>query len=171
MQDRLQASTIVVDVRVDHDDYEAFSKYMATVPVNKLPRSLDLAARGACVVVSILVGVGLFATRSEWGAWLMALSAIAYAKVFGLVAQRRCRGTAPSFDGRLTIGPSGLTMDKPEASTHVRWEGVVDAQVAPRHVFICTGFQRGFVVPMRCFEPGQRDVFVAQLNEGRSTRP
>ena len=148
----MEADSVSVDVVLNEEDHTAFCAYLRRLPINRPSPKTVRFRLGLIVAVEAAFFVGFLALRMHWGAWLMLGAEVARVKVRALIEKRNCAAALPSFNGRLSIESSGLKMERPGSTTWITPASVIDITITDRHVFICFGFGRGWVVPMRCFE-------------------
>ncbi len=140
---------IIVDVKVNPDDLKAYEAYLKRLPINrKIVRStiaLNLAVSAVFLVGLFSVGAG------AWGVWVMYGAYLGQPLVRRLVLRRNRAEAAEIFNGRLTIEPSALTMERPGYTSRVLPTAIVDVTPTERHFFVCIDMGRAWVVPRRCF--------------------
>lgn len=145
----MDGSLIIVDVKVNPDDLKSYQGYMKRLPINRRTVRSTIALN---LAVSAVFLVGLFSVGAgTWGVWLMYGAYLGQPLVCRLVLGRNRAAVAETFNGRLTIEPSALTMERPGLTSRVLPTAIADVTATERHFFVSIDTGRGWVIPRRCF--------------------
>lgn len=129
---------------------------MKRLPINRpLKRTAQLAIPLSLAAYAVFL-VGLLSMGwDSWGQWLVLGAYLAQSQVLRLMLRFNRAAAAETFNGRLTIEASGLTMERPGFTCRVLPTAVVDVTATDRYFFVCFGMGRAWVVPRRCFRSGE----------------
>jgi hypothetical protein len=163
---------IVVDVKVKPDDLKPYQAYMKRLPINRPPKRVTQLTVALSLTIYALFVIGLLSFGwDSWGTWLVMISYLAQLKVCPLMMRFNQNAVASTFDGRLTIESSGLTMERPGSTSRFMPSALVDVASTDEHLFVCFGLGRGWILPRRCFKSGEDFATAASMLREMRQKP
>ena len=155
---------IVVDVKVKPGDLKPYQAYMKRLPINRPPKRIAQLTVALSLTVYALFVIGLFSMGWDfWGTWLVMIAYLAQMKVCPFMMRFNLDAAAATFDGRLTIESTGMTMERPGSTSRFLPSALVDVTATDEHLFVCFGFGRAWILPRRCFKSGEDFTTAASL--------